>query len=194
MLGYVALRQGDVDGAIAAFNEYVRILPQEPNPQDSLGEALLAVRRTRLQPHWIRRPHLRLTTRTLRHRCTSDAAPRHYIERPSHRAEPLRQMLLGRRMVQAGGCGDRREGRRQSGSGCCPSGTAQALSTRSIAPGRSHTSDADRDELMSSLSEARIGSFRQAPSHGFSSRRSNSNRCGSITRTSRKSRCRGFSR
>jgi Flp pilus assembly protein TadD len=45
MLGYVALRQGDTDGAIAAFNEYVRILPQEPNPQDSLGEALLAAGR-----------------------------------------------------------------------------------------------------------------------------------------------------
>jgi tetratricopeptide (TPR) repeat protein len=41
MLGYAALRQGDADGAAAAFTEYVRILPQEPNPQDSLGEALL---------------------------------------------------------------------------------------------------------------------------------------------------------
>ena len=35
----------DADGAIAAFQEYVRILPQEPNPQDSLGEALLAAGR-----------------------------------------------------------------------------------------------------------------------------------------------------
>ena len=42
MLGYAALRQGDSDGAIAAFQQYVRILPQEPNPQDSLAEALLA--------------------------------------------------------------------------------------------------------------------------------------------------------
>ena len=40
MLGYTALAQGDTEKAIAAFNEYVRILPQEPNPQDSLGEAL----------------------------------------------------------------------------------------------------------------------------------------------------------
>lgn len=45
MLGYAALRQNDVDGAIAAFTEYARILPQEPNPQDSLGEALLAAGR-----------------------------------------------------------------------------------------------------------------------------------------------------
>ena len=45
MLGYAALRQGDVDGAIAAFSEYARILPQEPNPQDSLGEALLGAGR-----------------------------------------------------------------------------------------------------------------------------------------------------
>lgn len=42
MLGYAALRQRDPDAAVAAFNEYVRILPQEPNPHDSLGEALLA--------------------------------------------------------------------------------------------------------------------------------------------------------
>jgi Flp pilus assembly protein TadD len=41
MIGYAALRQRDPDNAIAAFNEYVRILPQEPNAQDSLGEALL---------------------------------------------------------------------------------------------------------------------------------------------------------
>ncbi len=45
MLGYTALRQGDADGAIVAFEQYVRILPQEPNPQDSLGEALLAAGR-----------------------------------------------------------------------------------------------------------------------------------------------------
>ena len=45
MLGYSALRQGDTDGAIAAFREYARVLPDEPNPQDSLGEALLAAGR-----------------------------------------------------------------------------------------------------------------------------------------------------
>jgi tetratricopeptide (TPR) repeat protein len=45
MLGYAAFRQGDVDGAIAAFTEYARILPQEPNPQDSLGEALMGAGR-----------------------------------------------------------------------------------------------------------------------------------------------------
>jgi len=45
MLGYAALRQGDAEGAIAAFTEYARILPQEPNPEDSLGEALLAAGR-----------------------------------------------------------------------------------------------------------------------------------------------------
>ena len=37
MLGYSALRQGDTEGAIAAFREYARVLPSEPNPQDSLG-------------------------------------------------------------------------------------------------------------------------------------------------------------
>ena len=42
MLGYALLRQGDSAGAIKAFEEYVRMLPQEPNPQDSLGEALMA--------------------------------------------------------------------------------------------------------------------------------------------------------
>ena len=41
MIGYASLRQRDPDAAIPAFNEYVRILPQEPNPHDSLGEALL---------------------------------------------------------------------------------------------------------------------------------------------------------
>jgi tetratricopeptide (TPR) repeat protein len=45
MLGYAALRQRDTDGAIAAFTEYARLLPQEPNPPDSLGEALLAAGR-----------------------------------------------------------------------------------------------------------------------------------------------------
>jgi tetratricopeptide (TPR) repeat protein len=45
MLGYAAFRQGDVDGAIAAFTEYARIMPQEPNPQDSLGEALMGAGR-----------------------------------------------------------------------------------------------------------------------------------------------------
>ena len=45
MLGYAALRQGDVDGAIKAFTDYVATLPGEPNPQDSLGEALLAAGR-----------------------------------------------------------------------------------------------------------------------------------------------------
>jgi tetratricopeptide (TPR) repeat protein len=42
MLGYVALRQRDAEGAIEAFREYARVLPQEPNAQDSLGEGLLA--------------------------------------------------------------------------------------------------------------------------------------------------------
>jgi tetratricopeptide (TPR) repeat protein len=45
MLGYALLRQGDNAGAINAFQEYVRMLPQEPNPQDSLGEALMAAGR-----------------------------------------------------------------------------------------------------------------------------------------------------
>src|SRR5688500_10289950 len=45
MLGYSALRQGDTEGAIAAFRDYARVLPNEPNPQDSLGEALLAAGR-----------------------------------------------------------------------------------------------------------------------------------------------------
>jgi tetratricopeptide (TPR) repeat protein len=45
LLGYASLRQRDADAAIAAFNEYVRILPKEPNPQDSLGEGLLAAGR-----------------------------------------------------------------------------------------------------------------------------------------------------
>jgi tetratricopeptide (TPR) repeat protein len=45
MLGYAALRQRDAEGAIAAFTEYARILPQEPNTQDSLGEGLLAAGR-----------------------------------------------------------------------------------------------------------------------------------------------------
>jgi tetratricopeptide (TPR) repeat protein len=41
-LGYESLRQGDVDGAIAAFKQYAELEPGEPNPQDSYGEALLA--------------------------------------------------------------------------------------------------------------------------------------------------------
>jgi tetratricopeptide (TPR) repeat protein len=45
MLGYAALRQGDTEGAIKAFTDYARALPQEPNAQDSLGEALLAAGR-----------------------------------------------------------------------------------------------------------------------------------------------------
>jgi tetratricopeptide (TPR) repeat protein len=45
MLGYTALRQDDTAQAIAALQEYVRALPQEPNPQDSLGEALMAAGR-----------------------------------------------------------------------------------------------------------------------------------------------------
>ena len=45
MLGYAALRQGDTEGAIEAFTDYARTLPQEPNAQDSLGEALLAAGR-----------------------------------------------------------------------------------------------------------------------------------------------------
>ncbi len=44
-LGYAALRQGDADGAVAAFEQYARILPTEPNAQDSLGEALLSAGR-----------------------------------------------------------------------------------------------------------------------------------------------------
>jgi Flp pilus assembly protein TadD len=39
---YAALRQGDTDGAVKAFTDYANALPQEPNAQDSLGEALLA--------------------------------------------------------------------------------------------------------------------------------------------------------
>ena len=45
MLGYAALRQGDTEGAIKAFTDYAAALPQEPNAQDSLGEALLAAGR-----------------------------------------------------------------------------------------------------------------------------------------------------
>src|ERR1051326_7463773 len=33
MLGYAALRQGDTDGAIKAFTDYTRPLPQDPTPQ-----------------------------------------------------------------------------------------------------------------------------------------------------------------
>jgi len=42
LIGYALLRQRDPEAAIAAFNEYIRILPQEPNAYDSLGEAMLA--------------------------------------------------------------------------------------------------------------------------------------------------------
>ena len=42
MLGYASLRQGDSAGAVTAFEQYTKVLPQEPNPQDSLGEALIA--------------------------------------------------------------------------------------------------------------------------------------------------------
>jgi Flp pilus assembly protein TadD len=45
MLGYAALNQGDADGAIAAFQQYATVMPEEPNPQDSLGEALIAAGR-----------------------------------------------------------------------------------------------------------------------------------------------------
>ena len=45
MLGYAALNQGDADGAIAAFQQYAKVMPEEPNPQDSLGEALIAAGR-----------------------------------------------------------------------------------------------------------------------------------------------------
>jgi tetratricopeptide (TPR) repeat protein len=45
LLGYAALRQNDTEQAIAAFKTYARALPLEPNPQDSLGEALLAAGR-----------------------------------------------------------------------------------------------------------------------------------------------------
>jgi len=42
LIGYASLRQRDPEAAVAAFNEYIRILPQEPNAYDSLGEAMLA--------------------------------------------------------------------------------------------------------------------------------------------------------
>src|SRR5207247_1875527 len=42
MLGYAYLRQGKADEAIAAFKGYVSAMPNEPNPQDSLAEALMA--------------------------------------------------------------------------------------------------------------------------------------------------------
>ena len=45
MLGYAALRQGDTEAAISAFTDYAKALPQEPNPQDSLGEGMLAAGR-----------------------------------------------------------------------------------------------------------------------------------------------------
>jgi tetratricopeptide (TPR) repeat protein len=44
-LGYEYLRQGDVNGAIDAFKQYAALEPNEPNPQDSYGEALLAAGR-----------------------------------------------------------------------------------------------------------------------------------------------------
>ena len=44
-LGYESLRQDDVNGAIDAFKQYASLEPNEPNPQDSLGEALLAAGR-----------------------------------------------------------------------------------------------------------------------------------------------------
>jgi tetratricopeptide (TPR) repeat protein len=42
MLGYAYLRQGKANEAIDAFNRYVSAMPNEPNPQDSLAEALMA--------------------------------------------------------------------------------------------------------------------------------------------------------
>ena len=45
LLGYEALQQGDVNRAITALQQYVRLMPTEPNAEDSLGEALLAVGR-----------------------------------------------------------------------------------------------------------------------------------------------------
>jgi tetratricopeptide (TPR) repeat protein len=45
LLGYEALQQGDANGAILALERYVRLMPTEPNAEDSLGEALLAAGR-----------------------------------------------------------------------------------------------------------------------------------------------------
>ncbi|HEY7187211.1 MAG TPA: tetratricopeptide repeat protein [Vicinamibacterales bacterium] len=44
-VGYAALRDADTTTAIAAFSEIARTHPQEPNAQDSLGEALMAAGR-----------------------------------------------------------------------------------------------------------------------------------------------------
>jgi len=44
-VGYAALRDADTKTAIAAFSELARTHPQEPNAQDSLGEALMAAGR-----------------------------------------------------------------------------------------------------------------------------------------------------
>ena len=41
-LGYAYLRQGKADEAIDAFKRYASAMPNEPNPQDSLAEALMA--------------------------------------------------------------------------------------------------------------------------------------------------------
>ena len=41
-LGYADLRQGKADEAIDAFKRYASAMPNEPNPQDSLAEALMA--------------------------------------------------------------------------------------------------------------------------------------------------------
>jgi Flp pilus assembly protein TadD len=42
MLGYAHLVQGEAGPAIEALQQYATINPDEPNPQDSLGEALMA--------------------------------------------------------------------------------------------------------------------------------------------------------
>lgn len=42
MLGYAHLVQGEAGPAIEALQQYASVNPNEPNPQDSLGEALMA--------------------------------------------------------------------------------------------------------------------------------------------------------
>lgn len=44
-LGYLSLLRGRKDEAIAAFENYIRVAPNEPNAYDSLGDALLAANR-----------------------------------------------------------------------------------------------------------------------------------------------------
>lgn len=45
MLGYVHLTRGDAEDAITAFTKYTALDPNEPNPYDSLAEALMAAGR-----------------------------------------------------------------------------------------------------------------------------------------------------